>query len=71
MTPNFLTRDAAANAPTAAGYPISAATLATRASRGGWPGISDVLWPRALSVVRSAVMGRKPNQRAQEQHFRR
>jgi len=33
----LLTRDAAAAALTAAGYPVARATLATRASRGGGP----------------------------------
>lgn len=33
----MLTRDAVANALTAAGFPISAATLATKATRGGGP----------------------------------
>ncbi len=41
MVPNdpdtMLTRDAIAVALTAAGYPISAATLATKATRGGGP----------------------------------
>ena len=33
----LLTRDAVAVALTAAGYPVSAATLATKATRGGGP----------------------------------
>jgi hypothetical protein len=58
-TPNFLTRDAAANALTAAGYPVSAATLATRASRGGGPiyrtfsGRALYLWSDLLSWAES------------------
>ena len=37
MTDNLLTRKAAADALTAAGYPIKTATLATMATRGGGP----------------------------------
>lgn len=37
MTTKLLTREGAAAALTAAGYPISAATLATKATRGGGP----------------------------------
>lgn len=37
MTTRLLTRETAAAALTAAGYPISAATLATKATRGGGP----------------------------------
>ena len=36
-TDTLLTRDAVAVALTAAGYPVSAATLATKATRGGGP----------------------------------
>ena len=36
-TDTLLTRDAVAAALTAAGFPISAATLATKATRGGGP----------------------------------
>ena len=59
MTPNFLTRDAVANALTAAGYRISSATLATRASRGGGPvyrtfsGRALYLWSDLLSWAES------------------
>lgn len=55
----LLTREAVASALTAAGFPVSAATLATRATRGGGPPYSLFSrralyrWSDALDWARS------------------
>jgi hypothetical protein len=57
----MLTRDAVAQALTAAGYPVSASTLSTKATRGGGPpysvfsGRALYRWGDALMWARSAT----------------
>lgn len=67
MTNKLLTREAAAAALTAAGYPISAATLATKATRGGGPtyrkfsGRALYCWADLLAWVESRTSAPRCN----------
>lgn len=68
----LLTRDATAAALTAAGYPIAAKTLATKATRGGGPpyglfaGRALYRWGAALAWASGHLLGRPSSPNADD-----
>ena len=65
-----LTRNATAAALTAAGFPIRAATLATKATRGGGPPFQRFGVAATLSLGRCSELGTIPSEPTDRQHER-